>query len=85
MSSTRKIDQLMIAEVDKLCMQADVEGKEVDWETATLVPRRFANMHHHQRDFLAREATKRQSYREINDCKDNDAASPEQAWAEGRE
>lgn len=54
---------------------------DIDWETASLVPKPLKAMTPHQRDRYVREWKQRQFYKGLDERKDNDPASPEQAWA----
>jgi hypothetical protein len=77
----RPFDLLTIEKIEALQAEAKEKGMEVDWEAGKLVPRKYAGMSHHQRDAVAAADTRRQHYKDLNDQQDNDAASPEQAWA----
>jgi hypothetical protein len=79
MDTFKAIDKLTITEIRALYAEAQRTGKQVDWETATLIPRKYEHLTHHQRDFVAREETRRQEYRDKRDAMDNDPASPQEA------
>lgn len=75
----RVLDQLTIERIEQLQQEAEQTGKTVDWETGTLIPRPYQGMDHHQRDALAARDSRKQFYRDLDDSKDNDPASPEEA------
>ena len=74
------LDKLTREQVEKLQAEAYEKGMDIDYEAAKLVPRKYANMNHHQRAMLADMEDRHQRQRDID--KDNDPASPEQAWDE---
>lgn len=77
----RAIDGKTISEVRELFKQAKAQNMEVDWETATLVPKKLATMTPHQRDLYVSQQMKQEYCADLRSEADNDPASPEQAWA----
>lgn len=75
----RAIDTKTIEEIQALYSEAERTGQTVDWETATVVPRKYKGMDPHQRDLMAAQDTRRQQYKDLSNQKDNDPASPEEA------
>ncbi len=75
----RIIDQFTIEQIQILAAEAERRDMAVDWETASLIPRKYANMSHHQRDAVAQQETRRLRYSDQRDQKDNDPASPQEA------
>lgn len=66
------IDKLTIEAIEILAKVAEETGQVVDWETASLVPRKYANIDPHTRDLLASKEATKQKYAELDNFKDSD-------------